>query len=163
MVSIPRDVAYSRFNHAPWESIKRENIMIWLAWSCFGVPFEDIKNDEAKMEFLSGSLEMLEARTGTTFVDGFEPNVEIMRLTLDPVIAKGRPLILYGLTNLVNWWLRDVVYSYHGMGLVSRPVVQADFSTKMGRSTISCGYPKAGHWKRLVLTQRRCPSSTCTD
>lgn len=94
--------------------------MIWLAWSCFNVPYEEIKDDQEKMNFLLSSMEMLEARTGSTFAEGFDSNIEIMRLTLDPVMAKGRPLIMYALSNLVNWWLREVIYPYHGMGMVGR-------------------------------------------
>jgi hypothetical protein len=112
----------SRFNHAPWESIKRENFIIWLAWACFNAPYEEIKADDEKYGFLLESMDLVEARTGTTFPDGYDPNINIMRLTLDPVIAKGRPLILYALTHLINTWLARVVYPYYGMGVVSLPL-----------------------------------------
>ncbi len=81
--------------------------------------YEEVKADEQHHEFLLDSLAMLEARTGTLFEEGFEPSVEIMRLTLDPVNAKGRPLILYAFSNLVNWFLRSVVYPSYGMTMVS--------------------------------------------
>ncbi|ORX37879.1 hypothetical protein BD324DRAFT_578355 [Kockovaella imperatae] len=105
------------FNHAPWESLRRQNVIIWLSWSCFNLPYEDVQNNKKWLDFLDASLKMLEARTGTRFPDGFDPNVEMLRLTLDPVNAKGRPLILYAVTNTINWFLREIVYPYQGMGL----------------------------------------------
>ncbi|RSH95841.1 hypothetical protein EHS25_000934 [Saitozyma podzolica] len=29
------------FNHAPWSSIKKHNVLVWLSWSCFNLPLED--------------------------------------------------------------------------------------------------------------------------
>ena len=107
-----------RFNHAPWETIKRENILVWLSWSCFNLEYDIVKKDEENHHFLLESLAMLEARTGTTFEDGYDPAVEIMRLTMDPVNARGRPLILYAVSNSVNWWLRTGVYPSYGMSMV---------------------------------------------
>ncbi|WWD20201.1 hypothetical protein CI109_104677 [Kwoniella shandongensis] len=105
------------FNHAPWSSIRKENILSWLAWSCYGLPLDEVRKNEEYCEFLDYSLDLLEARTGTDFEEGYTPDVEVLRLTLDPVNARARPLILYALSNLVNTWLREVVYPYQGMGL----------------------------------------------
>ncbi|OCF35143.1 hypothetical protein I316_03185 [Kwoniella heveanensis BCC8398] len=105
------------FNHAHWISLKRQNILIWLAWSCFSAPLEEVQADEENSKFLEYTVELLEARTGTEFEDGYDPKVEVMRLTLDKVNAKGRPLILYAVSNLINLWLQEVVYPYQGMGL----------------------------------------------
>ncbi|KAL0250013.1 hypothetical protein I308_103316 [Cryptococcus tetragattii IND107] len=105
------------FNHAPWESIKKVNIQIWLAWSCYGSPLEDVRANKEQSDFINLATELLEARTGMDFEDGFTSKVDVMRLTLDPVNARSRPLILYALTNVMNFWLRRVVYPYQGMGL----------------------------------------------
>jgi hypothetical protein len=54
-----------------------------------------VEQDRNKMSFLLESLEMLEARTGTTFPEGFDSKVEVMRLTLDPVnVSKKSDLTL---------------------------------------------------------------------
>ncbi|WWD04281.1 hypothetical protein V865_002349 [Kwoniella europaea PYCC6329] len=105
------------FNHAPWKSIKRRNVEIWLAWSCFAASLEEVLADEENKKFLKYTMELLEARTGTAFEDGYDENVQIIRLTLDKVNAKGRPLILYAATNVINLFLQEVVYPYQGMGL----------------------------------------------
>jgi len=38
---------------------------------------------------------------------------------LSDIQAKGRPLLLYALSNGINAWLRSVVYPHRGMSLVS--------------------------------------------
>jgi hypothetical protein len=47
--------------------------------------YEDAKADKEKMEYLKTTLAMLEARSGSLFEEGFDPEVEVMRLSLDPV------------------------------------------------------------------------------
>jgi hypothetical protein len=75
----------ARFNHAEWADLKRENILIWLSFACFNMTYEETKANDNWCGFLEESVEMLEARTGTRFEDGYNPKLEIMRLTLDPV------------------------------------------------------------------------------
>jgi hypothetical protein len=106
-----------RFNHAPWCLIKKDNVLIWLSWSCFNLPLEDARTDPVRSTFLDRSLELLEARTGTTLPEGFNRTISTMRLTMDPVNAMGRPLLLYAISSGVNWWLREVVYPFQGMRL----------------------------------------------
>jgi hypothetical protein len=81
------------------------------------MPLEDARGNPTWSTFLDRSLELLEARTGTKFGPGFDPNISVMRLTMDPVNAKGRPLLLYAISNSVNWLLREVFYPTQGMGL----------------------------------------------
>jgi hypothetical protein len=106
-----------RFNHAPWCLIKKDNVLIWLSWSCFNLPLEDVRANPVWSTFLDRSLELLEARTGTTLPEGFNRTISTMRLTMDPVNAMGRPLLLYAISSGVNWWLREVVYPFQGMRL----------------------------------------------
>ncbi|WWC65979.1 uncharacterized protein I303_108601 [Kwoniella dejecticola CBS 10117] len=105
------------FNYAPWDTIKRRNIEIWLAWSCFNCSLEEALADEENKKYLEYCVELLEARTGSEFEDGYDPKIQVMRLTMDPVHAKARPLILYAVTNVINLFLQEVVYPYQGMGL----------------------------------------------
>jgi hypothetical protein len=97
--------------------IKKQNVLIWLSWSCLNLPLEDTRANPAWSTFLDRSLELLEARTGTTLPEGFDRTISTMRLTMDPVIAKGRPLLLYAISSGVNWWLREVVYTFQGLSL----------------------------------------------
>lgn len=106
-----------RFNHAPWSLIKKHNVLIWLSWSSFNLPLEDALANPVLSTFLDRSFELLEARTGTTLPEGFDRTISTMRLTIDPVNAKGRPLLLYAISSGVNWWLREVVYTFQGMSL----------------------------------------------
>ena len=85
ILSLAFNAYSSRFDHAPWSSIRRENILVWLSWSCFNLPLEQTTADPGRSKFLQTSLEMLQAKTGTKFREGFDPTIRILRLTMDPV------------------------------------------------------------------------------
>lgn len=105
-----------RFDHAPWESLKRDNVLTWVSWICFTLPLEEaLKNPEYE-KFLYWTFDVVEARTGTTFPKGHDPNIRTIRFSLDPVNAKSRPLILYALANSINWVLSEIRLPYLGMG-----------------------------------------------
>lgn len=74
-----------RFHHAPWGSIKRDNVLEWLAWSCFNMQYDHCKADKDRVTLLENIMNMLEARTGTVFEQGYNGNIKSMRLSLDPV------------------------------------------------------------------------------
>ncbi|WWC73569.1 uncharacterized protein I206_107541 [Kwoniella pini CBS 10737] len=105
------------FNHAPWDEIKRRNMEIWLAWSCFGCPLEQVLANEENKKYMEYLIELVEARSGSQFEEGYNDELKVIRLSIDPVQAKARPLILYVLTNMINLFLQEVVYPYQGMGL----------------------------------------------
>ena len=74
-----------RFHHAPWTSIRRDNVLEWLAWSCFKIQYDHCKADLDRVAALEDIMDMLEARTGTVFEQGYNSEIRSMRLTLDPV------------------------------------------------------------------------------
>ena len=74
-----------RFNHAPWESLRRQNVLAWLSWSCFTLPYEEAKKNRSFMIYLEKTMKTLEARTGMIIPEGYDPEISILRLTLDPV------------------------------------------------------------------------------
>ena len=76
-----------RFNHAPWESLRRENVLIWLAWVCFDLPLEEVRMNTRGAEDLDGVMEALEERTGRRIPDGYDPRISIARPSLDPIIV----------------------------------------------------------------------------
>lgn len=83
-----------RFNHAPWSSLRRQNLLIWLSWSCFNLPLEEAKKNKAYVEYLDKTLRTLEARTGMIVPEGYDPSIQPMRLTLDPVnVSTGLSLL----------------------------------------------------------------------
>jgi hypothetical protein len=81
----------NRFNHAPWSSLRKQNVLIWLSWSCFNLPLEQAQKNKAFTAYLSKTLRMLEARTGMSIPEGYDPEIQPMRLTLDPVNVRHRP------------------------------------------------------------------------
>lgn len=63
-------------------------MLIWLAWACLGISYEEALTNPKWSEFLHVSLGLLEARTGGKFAEGFNPDIQVIRLTLDPVIVR---------------------------------------------------------------------------
>lgn len=101
------------FHHVPWETIGRDDVRTWLAWSCFAMPLEDVQKDAKKYRFLERTADMLEARTGGKFPPG-RCGCQIMRLTLDPVNVVSRPFLIYAIANVVNWFLLRIWYPHKG-------------------------------------------------
>ncbi|KAI5455099.1 hypothetical protein NCC49_002370 [Naganishia albida] len=133
------------FGRVPWDSITRTDVLHWLAWSCCNLTYETASKSSIQMALLEASIELLEARTGTTFTDypfgkdGTDSSpparkeqsgptqedmktiegraqarvrdmVKLMRLTLDPVNTRTRPLSIYAIKALAETRLRKTVY-----------------------------------------------------
>jgi hypothetical protein len=60
-------------------------VLVWLSWSCFNLPLEEAKKNKTYVAYLDKTMRFLEARTGMTVPEGYDPEIRIMRLTLDPV------------------------------------------------------------------------------
>lgn len=116
-----------RFDHAPWSSLKRDNIRHWLAWSCFNVSLDTATNDPELSVFLDQTYDLLEARTGTIFPPGLNPSVRTIRLTLDPVRARPRPFILYVGTSSINAILLASYQWFYGMTRHTCPSGNIDY------------------------------------
>ena len=63
-------------------------MLIWLAWACLGISYEEASTHPRWSEFLDESLGLLEARTGSKFAEGYNQDIEVIRLTLDPVVVR---------------------------------------------------------------------------
>lgn len=92
-------------------------MLLWLSWSLFSTSLEEVEANPEWNQHLLRCVDFVEARTGTTFPPGTDPSIPVIRLTLDPVNAKGRPLLLYAISNIVNWTLRELYFPYQGMVL----------------------------------------------
>lgn len=130
-----RNMFQSWFLGTPWDELKRDNVLEWLAWSFFGLHYEEIvaewehegrpplprdvqnaddilnetamdEDARAKMSFLFHGLYMLEARSGMTLPEGKNPQVSCIRLHLDPVKVTSRPLAKYLVTGFFNIMLQ---------------------------------------------------------
>lgn len=104
-----------RFDGAPWESLRKDDLKEWLAWAAFGLPLDGVEEPK-KIRFLERTFTMLEARTGTVFAEG-RSDAFVLRLTLDPVRSCGRPFIIYAIANAINTFLKDVLYPMRGVEL----------------------------------------------
>ncbi|GHJ88728.1 hypothetical protein NliqN6_5130 [Naganishia liquefaciens] len=120
------------FGRRPWDTITRPVVLHWLAWSCCNLSYAEASRSPVQMTLLEASLDLLEARTGTTFPDPDpEPAEEdthvgrlargrvrdvgkLMRLTLDPVNTRTRPLGVYAARAGMDWWLKRGVYRRMG-------------------------------------------------
>lgn len=102
-----------RFEQKPWDSLRKDDILIWLAWAAFGVNLKVAQADPKRVRFLTRTYKMIEARTGTEFPEG-RSDATVMRQSMDPVNAVGRPFIIYAFANIVNWWIVHVVYPWRG-------------------------------------------------
>lgn len=138
-------VGDTRFGRVPWHQITRQDVLHWLAWSCCNLPYEAVSESAVTMTLLEASVELLEARTGTTFVDPpaggggssvgdgeverkaqarVRDVVKLMRLTLDPVNTRTRPLFIYAARALADKRLRGTVYRQMGFEVVSFPFIR---------------------------------------
>lgn len=66
-----------------------------LAWAFWAAPVEEVFKTPAAIVELNQMVDTIEATKNVKFTEGFNPNVDCIRLNLDPVIASHRPLIYY--------------------------------------------------------------------
>ncbi|CAO3571857.1 unnamed protein product [Mortierella alpina] len=80
---------------AKFEQVGRSNMMIWLAWAFWAAPIEEVFESAADMMELNRMVDAIEGSKGVKFAEGFNPDVDCIRLAFDPVVASHRPLIYY--------------------------------------------------------------------
>jgi hypothetical protein len=79
-----------RFDHAPWETIRKENVLMWLPWICLDLPLHQARESEQHLQCLQETLEKLELEIGMIIPNGFDPKIKVHRPSLDPVTVSGR-------------------------------------------------------------------------
>ena len=86
------------FKFCHFEEIRYGNALEWLAWSLFGDFLECIPARE--QDELSAYIKEFESHVGQTFQPGYNDALRgsCMRITLDPVSARHRPLVSYIVT-----------------------------------------------------------------
>ncbi|KAF9165580.1 hypothetical protein DFQ26_009775 [Actinomortierella ambigua] len=87
---------------ARFEEIGRENMIQWLAWAFWAAPLEEVEVLPDDMAELCSMMDRIEKEKDVQFAPGFNPNVDCIRLNLDPVVASHRPLIYYALVWIAN-------------------------------------------------------------
>lgn|SRR5690242_19127190 len=66
-----------------------------MAWAFWAAPLEEVAQSPAAIIELNEMIDTIEEVKKVKFTEGYNPNVECIRLSLDPVIASHRPLIYY--------------------------------------------------------------------
>jgi hypothetical protein len=74
-----------RFNNAPWESLRKDNVLTWLAWLFYDSSLSETQKDTGRMLHLAETLTKIEDRTGSIIPEGFDPNIPNFTVTLEPV------------------------------------------------------------------------------
>ncbi|KZT62135.1 hypothetical protein CALCODRAFT_505727 [Calocera cornea HHB12733] len=101
------------FRKASWDTITRESMLTWLAWSCFDLPLSECLASPRRRTVLHEALELIERRSGTILPEG-PMTVVPLRLTMDPVIVWGRPLGQYVVVTVLSWTVRLWYQLQHG-------------------------------------------------
>ncbi|EJD01104.1 uncharacterized protein FOMMEDRAFT_125748 [Fomitiporia mediterranea MF3/22] len=111
-----RDRLRTWFKKVPWSRVRRENFRQWLYWSTFNaaLPAHGRIPDTHKT-LLDEATELLEKRIGCTVPDGYDPSVQVLRLTVDPVNVLPRPLGWYLFVKAINMYIRSVYESRYGL------------------------------------------------
>lgn len=65
---------------------------------------QDIPKSRRKL--LDETVDLLERRAGMKFPEGFNPEVTVLRLTVDPVSTAARPFMWYVIVAVANFFVR---------------------------------------------------------
>ncbi|KAF9155183.1 hypothetical protein BG015_010765 [Linnemannia schmuckeri] len=109
---------------AKFEDIGRANMVSWMAWAFWAAPLEEVAQSPAAIIELNEMIDTIEEVKKVKFREGYNPNVDCIRLSLDPVIASHRPLIYYTLIWLANA-LTKIVFLLLGFTRYSGTLDQA--------------------------------------
>ena len=71
------------------------HVIFRMAWAFWAAPIEEVFESAADMMELNRMVDAIEDSKGVKFAQGFNPEVDCIRLAFDPVVASHRPLIYY--------------------------------------------------------------------
>ncbi|KAI7897493.1 uncharacterized protein BX663DRAFT_445012 [Cokeromyces recurvatus] len=83
--------------HPTFEQIGRDNVSEWLSWAFFGLPLEEVLQEESLSEELNSMIDHFQDEFHIDFAPGYNEDVVAYRINLDPVHAYHRPLAFYTL------------------------------------------------------------------
>ncbi|CAG8632794.1 8448_t:CDS:2 [Cetraspora pellucida] len=85
--------------------IYRDNFAEWLSWGFFSISLETARNHLEYSKEIDEIIESVEKSKNIKFREGYNPNCECIKLTLDPVKAIPKPFILYTVKSILNgYW-----------------------------------------------------------
>ncbi|CAG8602391.1 5858_t:CDS:2 [Dentiscutata heterogama] len=85
-----------------FNQIYRDNFAEWISWSFFSTSLENIRNHPEYSKEMYEMIESIEKRRNVKFHQGYNPNCECIKLTLDPVEAIPRPFVFYATIFLLS-------------------------------------------------------------
>ncbi|KAF9944495.1 hypothetical protein BGZ70_004592 [Mortierella alpina] len=109
---------------ARFEDIGRVNMLRWMAWAFWAAPYEEVFQSPSAVQELNQMVDTIESVKKVKFTKGFNPDVDCIRMCLDPVIASHRPLIYY-----VLLWAANVI-----VGLLFNLVGLTRYDTTLDKS-----------------------------
>ncbi|KAF9957666.1 hypothetical protein BGZ72_001581 [Mortierella alpina] len=87
---------------ARFEDIGRVNMLRWMAWAFWAAPYEEVFQSPSRVQELNQMVDTIESVKKVKFSEGYNPDVDCIRLCLDPVVASHRPLVYYVLLWVAN-------------------------------------------------------------
>ncbi|KAG0004014.1 hypothetical protein BGZ65_001064 [Modicella reniformis] len=126
---------------ARFEEIGRLNMIHWLAWAFWAAPFEEVSNSPANLQEMNEMIDTIEEVKKVKFEEGFNSNIDCIRLCLDPVLASHRPLVYYILLWFANA-LADLVFWAIGLTKhdITLNVTSDNDSRKVSREVSDLSY-----------------------
>lgn len=102
----PADI-FSRFGGVPWSQVRRDEFKKWLYWSTFNCDMAPGgKLPESHMAVLDEAIELIQMRVGCNIPEGSNSTIKTLRLTIDPVRIRLRPLVWYTFVKSINVYVR---------------------------------------------------------
>ncbi|KAI7827180.1 Alpha/Beta hydrolase protein [Gamsiella multidivaricata] len=103
-----------------------------LAWAFWAAPIEEVFESTSDMMDLNGMVDTLEETKEIKFAEGYNAEVECIRLAFDPVVASHRPLIYYALVWIGNT-VTGLIFHLLGFARFEGTVIQTHAFEKAAR------------------------------
>ncbi|KAL1923426.1 uncharacterized protein VTP21DRAFT_8406 [Calcarisporiella thermophila] len=99
------------FNGAHVNDLRKENIREYLGWAFYDKYLDELTVQE--VQTTEGMIRILEQKIGSKLENGYNSNVNCMRMTLDPFTSLSRPLVVYGIVSVADL-VMGLYLSYQG-------------------------------------------------
>ncbi|CAG8627302.1 6269_t:CDS:2 [Funneliformis mosseae] len=100
---------------ANFDQIRRGNLEEWLAWCFFASSIEEIRQNTEYIAELYETIAIIENSKKINFTEGYNPDIQCVRLTLDPIKAIPRPFVFYVVCITSNLLYRLAGFEHYGL------------------------------------------------
>ncbi|CAG8581329.1 12608_t:CDS:2, partial [Dentiscutata erythropus] len=131
-----------------FNQIYKENLAEWISWSFFATSLKNIRNHPEYSEEINEIIDLIEKRMNVKFRQGYNPNCECIKLTLDPVQAIPRPFIFYATIFLLSFGFNTFLKFYGFEHYGSKNNILNGYWSSTLEFDIHEGYPpsKISYW-----------------